>query len=171
MAITTAGFDIKGSALTITGGMSSDVGTGTTTWEIPLTLGANIQVTSTLGGHFTFTGAVSLGEGENAKILTTAGAGQIEFDGAVSGGSAATYGIIKTSTGPLVLKADNTWQGKLYITGGSVSVYKPGSLPAGVPVAVRGRRRGRRLPGRRRRAARGTTCSAAPARSTSTPGR
>jgi autotransporter-associated beta strand protein len=134
VAVTTTGFDVKGAALSITGGMSSDVGTGTTTWEIPLTLGANIQVTSTLGGHFTFTGAVSLGEGEDAKILTTDGAGQIEFDGALSGGSAATYGIIKMSTGPLVLKADNTWQGKLYITGGSVSAYKPGSLPAGVPV-------------------------------------
>ena len=150
--------------------MSSDVGAGTTTWENPP------HARRQHPGH------VHAGRplppspvqcrwakgGRTPKILTTDGAGQNRVRRGRPAREAdrpPTYGHHQDELrGRLVLKADNTWQGESSVQSRAapLSVYKAGCPAGGRARGVRGRRRGRRLPGRRRQRHAGTTCSAAP---------
>ena len=149
VTFSSSGFDVSGQPVTLSGTISCAAGSATT-WGPDTTLGGDVAI-SMPGGWLTVTGDVSLGS--TAHTLTVTTAGQVQFDGAVSGGAAGGTAIAKQGSGVLKLMNDGSW------AGGSVGAGRHGALlrPAGARRRAgrarldRGRRRHQLAGGRRRR--------------------
>ncbi len=129
-----SGFAVSGQPVTLTGALSCAAGSSTT-WGLDTTLGGDVAM-SMPSGWLTVTGDISLGS--TAHTLTVTTTGQVQFDGAVSGGAAGGTGIAKQGTGALKLMNHGSWAGALSVQAGIVFFYDPQALAGGpgVPVSI-----------------------------------
>lgn len=122
-----ADYDFTGSGITLNGGLTfanpNSGGNGNPNWNIPLTLGVPLTITSS--GRVSNIGAsIALG----ANTLTFAANGDIYVDGVISGGG----GLVKNGSSALTLAGGNDYTGATQSNGGALYVANATALGSSV---------------------------------------
>ncbi|MDG1896383.1 MAG: hypothetical protein P8J37_15885 [Fuerstiella sp.] len=123
-------YDLSGNSIILNGAITVN-GAGNSV-DINVQLGSSSGIANTNNSTFTMNGAIDV-DGNNLSV-SNSGSGEVELNGAISNGSAATTGDLNVSgNGTVVLGTANSYSGATLVTSGTLIVQDALSLGTARP--------------------------------------
>ena len=129
ITISDSGYNITGNSIVLAEGFVDNQVGGTSTFNVPMTLGGSLTIQTSNAGATLLLGSIDTG---NLLTATFDGAGntQVGDGGSVAGVISGGGGISKYGSGNLILYGNNTYEGLTLIRQGAINIRSNNALGA-----------------------------------------